>query len=518
MPDLHTDNRTIARGQVLLCEDFSGCRLTLSLLADGLECLATIETSPASDSPRPPSQLRPSLAPADLLWSLYSVNIVTAIDYPAVYTLCADLELTGLCEPTVVARGTPPVQGAAGWFELLVKTGAEGISLVADDKGVVDHKKLNLFSEIEVGQKLGIVHPPAPGTPGTTVQGQRLAAPPGEPYHLTVQEGVDLKYGDRVAFAQRAGKVIYKNDALAVVDYWIIPGDLDLSIGNINFHGFIEIKGDIPDDFRVVADKGMKIHGHVGAAHIESDGSIELASMAGKGIGSIICRGDLRAKYLNQVKVFCFGNVFVASEVRNCLLKSNGAVIIKSGVLLGGECVAFEGVEVKVLGSEFGVPTTVIAGIYFPDSDRFDFLRQQRNDVAEHLDKVSDALRKIRSSMARNVAYAELAEKRMKILTEQFNQLVAEKNRFSAEIAASQFQQFAGRNAKINVHSKVMEEVSLVLGNSHEKIKVSRNGPVSIIENSHDGGLRFLSLSPLAVLARDMEDLLIAASGRTATE
>ncbi len=511
MPDNATDQTSPSGGKVLLCEDLADCRLILTLEQDGMVCTARVEAlSDAAPVPPPPSSpLRPHLTPPELIWHLTTVNILHYIDYEGVYDFCGDIELGLGFGPTVVARGKIPVKGADGWFELFVKTGEGGIALVADDKGVVDHKKLNLFSEIEVGQKLGMLHLPASGTPGITVQGLAVDAPPGEPYVLKVQEGVILKYDGRVAFAEKTGKVIYEKDAIAVVDYWLITGDLDLKIGNINFNGFVEIKGDVPDDFRVVAEKGLKVHGHVGASLIESDGSIDMASMAGKGIGTIICRGDLKVKFLNQVNVISYGNVLVAKEVRNCLVKSTGALLTKGGVILGGKCVTLEGVEAKVIGSESGVATTVVAGVYFPDSDRFDYLLNRQQDVTEHLAKVSDAINKTRRSIARNVVYAKLAEKRQDILKEQFDSLVAEKERLSAEISASRHQEFVSRNAKINVLDKVMEGASLVLGSSHEKIKVPRNGPVSIIENTRDGGLRFLSLTPLNIGATSIEEQLL---------
>ncbi len=517
MAEHHTDNPATIGERVLLREDLGGCRLTLSLAQEDMVCLATIEALPGaadngtaslSSSADPGRSSRPHLSVPDLLWQLATINILSTIDYAAVYDFCGDIELGTTLGPAIVARGIPPVKGENGWFELMVKTGSEGISLVADEKGAVDHKKLNLFSEIEVGQKLGMIHPPGHGIPGMNVQGVPIPAAAGDPYSLKNIEGVILKYGDRVAFAEKAGKVVFEKDSLAVVDHWMIGGDLDLSIGNIQFDGFVEIKGDVPDDFRVVSTKGIKIHGHVGASLIESDASIDLASMAGKGVGTIICRGDLKAKFLNQVNVISYGNVLVANEVRNCLIKSTGTALI-GGVLLGGKCVTLEGIEAKVIGSESGVPTTVIAGIYFPDSDRFDYLLKRQQHVADHLARVTDAINKTRSSIARNVAYAKLAEKRLDILNDQFDSLVAEKEHLSAEISASHYQEFACRNAKINVHSKVMEGVSLILGRSHEKIQMVRKGPVSIIENSRDGGLRFLSLTPLKVLASAIEEKLV---------
>ncbi len=88
-------------------------------------------------------------------------------------------------------------------------------------------------------------------------------------------------------------------------------------------------------------------------------------------------------------------------------------------------------------------------------------------------------------------------------------QLNADKERLSAEVTASTPQQFNSQNPKINIHSTLLEGVSLVLGNSTEEIRQKRSGPLSIIENTEDGGLRYLSLSPLHVRACMIEQDLL---------
>ncbi len=511
--DLKTD---MTEGEeVLLREDLGPCRLTLTLQNDGMECLAAVEKT-ASDpaaSTGPDSagsqEARCSLAPPDLLCCLHRVKIVQTIDYAAVYELCAAVELGQPLSPVVVARGIPPLKGADGWFELLVKTGSEGVALEEDEKGTVDLKNLNIFSEIQSGQKLGVVHPPGSGIAGMTVQGLPVPADSGKPYQLVAGDGVTLKYKDRVAYSDKSGKAILEQQTLAVVDHWVIPGDLDLSIGNIEFHGYVEIKGDVPDDFRVVAEKGIKVHGHVGASHLESDGSIELVSMAGREVGTIICRGNLRANFLNQVKVVSFGHVTVANEVRNCQIKSTGRLMVERGALLGGTCTTLEGVEAKVIGSESGLKTEVTAGVYFPDADRFNYLLERKQNVTQQLARLAEAIDQLNSSLARNVQYAAAARKRLDILSEQHELLTEEKERLSAEIASSRCQEFTCRNAKINVTSRLMEGVVLILGGSREEIRMVRSGPLSIIENTRDGGVRFLAMTPLSLLADVVEQQLL---------
>ena len=56
-----------------------------------------------------------------------------------------------------------------------------------------------------------------------------------------------------------------------------------------------------------------------------------------------------------------------------------------------------------------------------------------------------------------------------------------------------------------------MEGVFIALGDSAEEIKIERSGPMSIIENSRDGGFRYLTLSPIQVSAVQIEKEIFAA-------
>ncbi len=87
--------------------------------------------------------------------------------------------------------------------------------------------------------------------------------------------------------------------------------------------------GDVPDDFDLKATKGIKVSGHIGACNIESEESIEIASMSGKETGQITCHGDLRASFLNQTTVACYGDVYVMNEIRNSVIKSTGKVVVE---------------------------------------------------------------------------------------------------------------------------------------------------------------------------------------------
>lgn len=443
--------------------------------------------------------------PVEVIWLLQKNGIVQSIDYSGVYDFCAQLEMGSVPEPVLVAVGVPPQTGRDGQLELKVKVFGSEVELEEDESGRVDLKDLHTFTDIEPGQKLAVIHSPKQGIPGVSITGQPLEAEPGAPCRVIAGEGVDFKYGDRVAFALKAGRAILDKDKLSVVDSLLINGDVDLSVGDIRFNGLVEIKGDIPDDFDVKAAKGLMVHGAVGACRIESNGDVVIGSMAGRNIGTIICHGALRARFLNQVNVFCYGDVLIVNEIRNSMIKSTGRIIVERGGIIGGRCLAYAGVEAQLVGAPSGVPTVVTAGRYFPDADRFDYLSRRHLQIVQQITSINEAIAPLQRLIQNNPEVSAVAERRLVILLDQLSKLEQEQIDTRAEIAASTRQNPAGGSAKINVHKKIWAGAEFHLGETRETLTQDRRGPTSIIENSREGGLRFLSLSQLSLPADEIE-------------
>lgn len=471
--------------------------------------LESITAREDSTPPPPP----PFLAPAELIKLLNRYNIKQGIDFEALYNFCAAVEAGVDQQSVLLATGTEPQTGEDGWFELLVKTSGEEADFAEDEQGNVDLRTRHAFTEIETGQKIGILHQPHEGYPGETVHGLPIPAERGLIYSLIAGDGVELKYDGRVAFAEKEGRALLERQVLSVVDQWVISGDVDLQIGNIEFNGFVEIKGDVLDDFHIKATKGIKVGGVVGACRLESDGTVDVGSMAGKETGEIICHGDLSAGYLNQATVHCYGNVLVKSEIRNSTIKSTGSIIV-DGTIVGGSCVALEGIEAKVLGATSGLATHLTAGIYFPDADRFNFLRESLKQIDIQIKRLKAAI----GPLEKLHDLDEIVEKRLAILTEQWEKLEVEKDEYGAELAASTKQEQASTNPKINAGAALLEGVFIVLGDASEKIKIERKGPLTIIENSKEGGFRFLSMSSLPMAAAALESDILEKEAAAAVQ
>ena len=533
-------NHTQLDPDLLAVHETESYRLTLRLAREQMECTATLEltslvpeallpeqvaesSQPAvnseltesSDSAETLSGQNPlgaaagggaALSPAGLIELLRHHHITDTIDTAAINSFCACLGQGQEPLLTVVARGTEPQPGTDGWFELLVKVSGEDHEFIPDEKGRVDLKRLNAYTEIESEQKLGVIHPPGPGIPGRTVQGHEVEAPAGKPKIIIAGEGVQLKYGGRMAFATRPGRALFEKNTLTVVDQLVIPGDVDLRIGHIDFHGFVEVKGDVLDDFDVRSTKGIKIAGHVGACHIESQGSVEIGAMAGREIGHILCYGDLHARSLNQLTVVCYGDVVVTNEIRNAHIRATGHVLVDRGAIIGGEVTALAGVSALTIGASSGQRTRIVAGVYFPDADRSDYIRRQLYSIEQQMSAINATIKPLMQHLHKRSQFIDTARIRLQVLNDKLDSLHQQKNAFIAEMTSSRPVEIDIKNPKVNVQKMLKDGTVIALGKAREEITFDRQGPLSIIENTRKGGLRFLSLSPLPVPALQLEE------------
>jgi uncharacterized protein (DUF342 family) len=463
--------------QILVNEQDNKFSLRLELHNNGMECYgAIISNNPAK-----------KIKPKHVLKALKKSSVTVGI---------REQEVVGFCEQAVrnppvanfmLAAGRPPGPGKDGWLELSVKLADDEVQLEEDEHGRIDYRNQYFFSSVEPGDEIGVVHPPSLGTPGVTVLGQEVSSTLGEPLHPRVGEGVRFEEEGGRLLAEMQGRVIADGDMVSISEEYVVPGDVDLSVGHIDFNGFVEVRGDVLDEFNIRAGKGIKVHGNVGVCKLESDGNIQINGMAGKGKGRIQCRGNLVALFLNAVMVESHGDVVIQNEIRNCHVFSEGAIIVSTGVIVGGDCIAFKGIEAKTVGATSGVPTRLTAGFNYlefceenPSFRKIKELEQEIASIEITIGPVS------KQDLESGSVSADV-----KKLYIRLQELKASK----AELDSSMEHQIMtskGGVCQVNVNSMLNEKAIISLGKTIEEIKIEQQGPVSIVEALEEGMLQII--------------------------
>lgn len=443
---------------------------------DGVECRCCYEPATTGGTPLTGTELQSFLTQFKISEGILPEAVADLLSAAA-----SGKAMSGL----LLAQGTPMVPGKDGQLVLAVSDAL--VSEAAEESAktaAVDLRNVQSFLNVEAGQLVATILPPGPGSPGRTVFGKQIPPQPGTPFALVA--GLNVRCGDNGGsiFAEAAGRVCIRENEISVEDVYEIDGDVGFKVGNILFRGFVEVKGDILDGFSVKATKGIKVHGIVGACTIESEGDVAFSGMNGQGTGTVVCGGAVTANYIYDTTIECAGDVTVDVEVRNANIRSLGTIRVNKGGMAGGEYVALAGIESTILGNIASQHTRVVTGVHYRD--------------LEELNRLFNELKQLIAQF--NAAPKETAD---------LKEFARQRAAITEQTQAVRLRTHERCNPKINVRKAVYEGVNITLGSLSDTLKEERKGPLSIIENSIEGGFRYLGMTDLSFTAQAIEQTFI---------
>lgn len=452
-----------------------GYTLVFEISPDELECHCFYEPSAIGGTP---------LTSAELQGYLEQLKIREGIVPESVTTLLNSAASAKSVSRLLLAHGIPMIPGEDGQIVMAAADDHAANETVEGTAGTVDFRNVQSFLNVDAGDLVATITPPGPGIHGITVTGKKIPQLPGAPVNLEIGQNIRLSNDGNTLFAEATGRVCLRENAISVEDIYVIDDDVAFKVGNITFKGYVEVKGDVLDGFFVKATKGIKIHGNIGVCTIESDGDISFCGMSGQGVGKIICGGSITANFIYDALIECAGDITVETEIRSSQIKCLGVITVDKGGLTGGEYFSLAGIECGVLGSRTSLRTRVVAGAHYKDLEELNCLfNELKSLVAEFT-----------AAPKGTVDMKEFALKRAAI-TER-----------TQEVRSRTYEQC---NPKINVKKMLYEGVNITLGMISDNILGERKGPVSVIENSIEGGFRFLGMTPLSFKAQEIEQSFV---------
>ena len=317
-------------------------------------------------------------------------------------------------KPVMVARGIHPTEPVDAKVEY--KFPRDGImELATFDKNRVDPAARRKIYICKEGDVLVEKKPAVDGKPGRDVFGREIPSKKGKDIALRELMGKNVKLSEdeNAIISMVEGQPYISDDGkVNVKEIFVVDGDLDYSIGNIDFPGSVWIRGNIDGNFKVISGKDIIVDGIVsGGFHIEAKESVVIRKgVFGRKRGKIISGGDVSAKFLSETFVVSEGSIEIGEYMMNCyVVAKKDIVVLGKGLIVGGKVSAGKSIKVRVLGNMSGTKTVVEAGVDFETQRQYYEISHELLELMRELTSLSALQRKFKM-MLDNVSDSENKE------------------------------------------------------------------------------------------------------------
>ena len=369
-----------------------------------------------------------------------------------------------------VATATQPVDGENGKIIFHFQTDPITARPKEIEGGRVDYKTLDLYVPVSEGQVLVTRTPATEGTPGMSVKGKPIKQRPGKEVVFPKGKNVQINAEKTEMRANAAGMVEYVHGSVNVSNIYKIDGNVDLSVGNIDFDGSVHIGGNIQSGHIVRATGGVIVGGVVEASEIIAGGNVEIKrGMQGMDKGRIEAGGSISILYIERGKVVAGGSITVDASIHSVLeagesLYARG----KRGSIIGGRAFAAKEIVAVSVGSVSNTQTDVEAGFMPQKRARMEFLEKETERLAgemtklDQLDAYLDKARAKLDAATFDKLYRSGIENR-RIYTEQIKE-------FSEEIAVLKEELERAIDGKIHVLDTVYAGARVTIASDVYKV------------------------------------------------
>ncbi len=335
----------------------------------------------------------------DAVAALGARNVREGVDAAAVK---AAVERCGVRHQ--VAKGVPPRAGKDATLEPMVEVNRQRHPQI-DASGNVDFHDLGDIPSVTAGETLMRRHPPEPGVAGCNVFGQVVPAPVAKDivFAARLQGALRSPEDPNLLIAEIAGQPLLHRDGISVEPI-VRYDDIDLSIGNVQFPGTIEVRGDIRSGMKVHAEGDVVVKGVIESAEVSAGGDVKVdggiighslppreTQHAAARTARVSAAGNISARFIENAIVEAQQSVQVTESIVQSDITGLDQVIAggkgKKGRILGGRVRATQRVAADFVGGEGSAPTRVTVGVDPKLQQELDALKQRLEaKLKEHED------------------------------------------------------------------------------------------------------------------------------------
>ena len=451
--------------------------IQVRISSDGMEAYVRLD--------RPPEGV--SLTASDVFEELERNGINTGINEEAVREMVRS-ELFHI--ERRVAVGVPPEDGVDGYYIYHYERELNNKPIILDD-GSVDYWNCNSIALVEKDDVIAEYVPALPGKNGVNVRGVPVPCKRGKEQLPLKGRGFSRSEDGKEYRADITGKIEEAGGRIVISNVYAIRGDVDLSVGCIDFSGDVLIHGAVRDGISIKATGSITVDGIVEGAYLECAGDIILKSgLLGNSKAEIYTRGNLIAKFIEFARVEAEGTIqaetFMESEVI-----SNSSIILDGtrSKIIGGYTSAVESIEANIIGNSVGVQTLIKVGVDQEIRLHMEEIRKRISETESNLRRVEQGIQIIEKQEQTQLAtFDDLKTKKM--------QLLRVKIRDTSNISSDRMElehlellEKKAKNARIVVKDTIYSGTRIMVCDYVSEIK-SDDVRITYMPNHDDGCIR----------------------------
>lgn len=459
--DIYNEPVQVAQRKPELDRD---AEIEVNLKNDGMEAYLSIK--PALGGKKATlERIKSALAEAGVTFGIKEQKLKDLVDEDGV--------LKQEIEEMLIAKGAEPVKGSPAEIDFKFDLESEDRKVRELENGSVDYLNLNKINNVKPGDVLATKTPSQPGSPGTTVTGDKVEPEPTEDKSIPAGKNTELSSDGLTLKSEIEGQVIYERDKIDVVPVHTVQGDVDLSTGNIKFVGTVVIEGNVIDGMKVEAKKDIQVKGSVHAAELEAGEEILVKNgFIGKDKGELNADGDIKVKFIENGRVVTDNDLIVTEAIMHSDIDAARIIRVENkGLVVGGKVRAGREIEAKVVGSNLGTKTELYVGVTPELRDKYNQLKDELADYQQELEEAVKTIKYLKKKQEQNDG--QLSDRDREVMgqktrarfqtAKQIEDLKEDKESLEKRLDE-------GKNGRIKVQNTLHSGVKLTIGTEVKRI------------------------------------------------
>lgn len=377
------------------------------------------------------------------------------------------------CTDILVAKGREVVQGTDARIEYYFNTDPRRRPMQRED-GSVDFFQMTTINQCKKGDELARIIPENRGEPGMDIFGHTISPREVKRQILKFGRNIELSEDKNVIRSLVDGHVSLVDDKVFVSDVFEVK-DVDVSTGNLNYEGSIEIDGRVSENFEVKAGGNVVVSGVVEGARIIAGGNIIIAKgMNGMGKGYLRAGGNIIVKFLENSRVIAGG--YVQTEaIMHSQVSAGSEVRVEGrrGAIVGGYIHAAERVTAKTIGANLGASTILEVGVNPLAKEQFNRLQKSIADNTKTVKNAEVILDNFKEKIRKGVATNEGQVKYMKTVAHLLEEKSAEIEQMNRKMEKLRGMLETQKHADIVINDEIFPGTTIIIGEASKTLQTS---------------------------------------------